>query len=590
MHHMTITGQSDIPQDITPGSWYLLPRNKWLIRCALVCLALVSFGPSWFGHISNSLDPGVYNDDALQQIWPFLKYRDPRLFQNDYIARYYLDCMPLGYKSLYILVAKVMDPRVFSKLVVYPLYVLFLFFMARIGRRLSGEIGMWVTIFLTLGIYLLLNRMTGGLPRSFALPLIALELMCLLEKRPFLLAVTVIISSLFYPVAAVIGGITLASWLLLLERRNRELPERWGLIKRVAVVFITGTITVACIYSTLHASSQYGNKIGSQSVKDFPELTHGGRYNPTDSYPFDPLWRAVVRPCIQMPMSKTTTWPILEDHANEIFIHKPVTLAHGILWTFWGLGLIVCLIRMWREPVFCRLLMFVLVCLLLYAVSRHIYPTLYMPMRYTSNMMMILLILLLPLAPIALGRWLEKRFHHLHMGKGVAIFLCIVGVLLFGKRGDAKTGYRIDNISHLPVMHFIGELEPDVMIAGWFLNPIDTIPYLENRSVLVSYELHQLFHRSYALEMRERTVAVINAYFPESLDDVTNLRETMGVTHLLVTRSHLKKVPQYFKPYFDYAKQRFPNSQMRQLLAEPLKSTVVYEDDYFILLDLRLIQ
>ncbi|HAI12055.1 MAG TPA: hypothetical protein DCM28_10150 [Phycisphaerales bacterium] len=538
-----------------------------------------------------ALNPYVFNDDALQQIWPFLKYYDPSLFKHDYIAQYYLDCMPLGYKGLYILVAKVMDPRVFSKVMIYPLYLFFVMIMARMARRLAGEIGMWACIFLLMSMVMTMGRMTGGLPRTFAFPLISLMLMCLLEKRPWLLALTVVMGSLFYPVAAVIGGVSLACWLLLLDRRNRDLDEAcWGLRKRIILVGATGILTVACVSPTLNAASQYGNKIDAQAVKDFPELTVGGRYNLIDSYPFEPLWRSVARPCVNFPMRQGKPWPILGTWGKDTLIYKQITLSHCLLWTFWGVGLLLCLVRAWRDPVYCRLVMYVFICMVLYVVSRAIYPTLYMPARYTEYMLVILLMLMVFLAPVSIGHWIAIHFKHKCLSVSVTIVLCVSGVLSQVNRGDAKSGYKVIDIYTHPVMNVLGNLEPDVMIAGWFLNPIQAVPYLHERSVLVSYELHQLFHRFYALEMRARTLAVIDAYYAQSVEDVKRLRDKMGVTHLLIQRSHFKHTARYFWPYHIYIYERFKQTKMPTLLAGPLKTAFVYEDEHFILLDLRQIQ
>ena len=569
---------------------FLFLKSIWLVRIFLLALIVVSFGPAWMGHVNYyALNPYAFNDDAIQQIWPFLKYYDSSLFKHDYIAQYYLDCMPLGYKSLYFLVAQMLDPRIFSKLLTYPVFLFFLVIMARIARRLAGEIGMWTCIFLLMSMAETLGRMTGGLPRAFAFPLISLVLMCLLEKQPRLLAMTVILGSLFYPVSAVIGGISLACWLLLLEKRNRELDEEsWGLRKRIILVGATGILTVACVYPTLNSASKYGSKIGANDVRDFPELAERGRYARKDSYPFLSLSHSVGRPCFQFPLSSGKSWPILGTWAKDTHIYNHVSLAHGVVWTLWGVGFLLCLVRIRRDPVYCRLVMFVFICMVLYVFSRAIYPTLYMPARYTDYMLGILLILILPLAPVAIGQWIGIKSRQL--GQSVMLILCVVGVLLLGNRGDAQSGYKILEYDKYPVMKVLGDLDPDVMIAGWFMYPTQSVPYFLQRPVLIGYEVHQVFHRFYALEMRARTLSVVDAYYSQTVEDVKKLRENMGVTHLLIHRSHLKHTAKYFKPYHTYVYKRFKRSKMKDLLDGPLKSAISYQDQQFILLDLSLIQ
>ena len=70
-------------------------------------------------HIARSLEPSVFADDARQHIYPFFRFVDSTLLPNDYVADYYLDCMPLGFHALYALTAPLIDPAVSSKAIVY---------------------------------------------------------------------------------------------------------------------------------------------------------------------------------------------------------------------------------------------------------------------------------------------------------------------------------------------------------------------------------------------------------------------------------------------------------------------------------------
>jgi hypothetical protein len=51
-------------------------------------------------HIDRGFEPRFFGDDVRQQIYPFFRYVDSSLFPNDYIADYYLDCLPLGFRAL----------------------------------------------------------------------------------------------------------------------------------------------------------------------------------------------------------------------------------------------------------------------------------------------------------------------------------------------------------------------------------------------------------------------------------------------------------------------------------------------------------
>ncbi|MFG0249385.1 MAG: hypothetical protein ACF8OB_10900 [Phycisphaeraceae bacterium JB051] len=542
------------------------------------------------GHIQHSLSSNAFSEDALQQIWPFFKYQNPELFKDDYIGQYYLDCMPQGYKALMIGLAQLGDLRILSKCLIYPLLALILVVMARNGRTLAGEIGMWMAIVCVLGFDIYLLRMVGGLPRSFALPLLALVLMALLEKRPLLLAVTTVVASLFYPVASVIGGITLTCWLLLLDQRNRDLPQAWKpLPKRIALIGVAGVLSLACILPTMYQSSAYGRKIDKHAVDQFPELARGGRYLPSDSYPFDTVARTVLRGTIDVAQPKGGTWPGIGRLAESQLTDKGIRVKHVVFWFFCATGLIVCIVRLFKDPAFCRLLLFVLICMTLFVLAKPVYPSLYMPGRYSEYMIYLVSILLLPLLPTSVELGLKKRASLKRLGPFVSVGLCVLIVLIVTRRGDDKAGYNILLKPQASVLSVLPELEVDAKLAGWFGYPLQLVPYLYKRPVLVSFELHQVFHESYALAMRERTVAVIEAYYPNSLQDVLNLRDNMQVSHFLITRNHLRKAPTYFKPYGRYVQQRFTQSKMSELLEGTLKPAIIFEDELYVLLDLRLI-
>ncbi|MHC4446758.1 MAG: hypothetical protein ACYSXF_02990, partial [Planctomycetota bacterium] len=91
-------------------------QRRPLVEFAIVIVGLtILFVPALAKHAANASDDLRFNDDSRMQIWPFLRYHDPALFQDDPLAQYHLDCMPIGYKLLYRGWALIADPRVLSK-------------------------------------------------------------------------------------------------------------------------------------------------------------------------------------------------------------------------------------------------------------------------------------------------------------------------------------------------------------------------------------------------------------------------------------------------------------------------------------------
>ena len=146
------------------------------------------YAGSLVDHARYAWQPFHANDDARQQIWPFLRYHDPQLLRGDFIAAYYLDSLPPGFWSLYRLAATVVDPRIASKALPYVELLIVLLALGTAAWRLGGATAAWGTMALALSTGVLLDRLAGGLPRSFAFPLMAASAAALVHGRPWILA------------------------------------------------------------------------------------------------------------------------------------------------------------------------------------------------------------------------------------------------------------------------------------------------------------------------------------------------------------------------------------------------------------------
>ena len=92
---------------------------KRLLGVASVVVPLfllgVVFGPSLLGHVRQSFSPVMINEDACQHVAPYLQYSMPQVFRDDYIARYFEACHPVGYRAIMRVGAWAMTPQRFSQ-------------------------------------------------------------------------------------------------------------------------------------------------------------------------------------------------------------------------------------------------------------------------------------------------------------------------------------------------------------------------------------------------------------------------------------------------------------------------------------------
>src|SRR5262245_29417292 len=114
--------------------------------------------------LHQALKPNRVNDDALQQIFPFFEYFGSSAFSGDYIARYYLDCYPVGYWALYAATAKLgVDPTVLSRALPIPMWMLSVAFIGFAANRLAGKFAAFAAMALALGSNAIMERIGGGL-------------------------------------------------------------------------------------------------------------------------------------------------------------------------------------------------------------------------------------------------------------------------------------------------------------------------------------------------------------------------------------------------------------------------------------------
>jgi hypothetical protein len=250
---------------------------------------IVLFSPALVGHFRTSIDPFVLNDDARQQIWPFLRYRDPALFQEDYLADYQIAQYPLGYYALYRFSAPLIDPRLLSKLVPYLTLGVLLASVAAAAWRLAGPAAAWGSLILCLSADTYLAEMAGGLPRAFGHPVVALTGAALVAGRPALLAATACLGmALYYPVG-LLGGAALAI-LLALPPGWTGLGEKWTRRRRLGTVLVAAALSLAIALPSLLALRPFGPPLGPADVVEYPEAGESGRLQGHDVVQRLPLW------------------------------------------------------------------------------------------------------------------------------------------------------------------------------------------------------------------------------------------------------------------------------------------------------------
>jgi hypothetical protein len=213
-----------------------------------------------------------------------------------------------------------------------------------------------------------------------------------------------------------------------------------------------------------------------------------------------------------------------------------------------ALGGWICLA--WKQPNSRRLLMLGVAAIIGHTIAIATAPLFYLPQRYVAYPVPILTTVMVATGAAGYLTVLRSRVRGRH---ALSFAIALAAAPLFacvGGRGSRVAGLNIDLRQSKGFYAELAALPKDAMIAAWPSGVVDNIPYAAHRQVLVNFECHQSFHVKYTLEMRDRTEAIIAAYFANSPGPLEALRDKYRVTHLLIDLAHFRgDTPRYFKPF-----------------------------------------
>ena len=255
----------------------------------LVVLALgVLFWPGIQHHWKLAQDPYFVPFDASHVIPPFFKFHRNDPTPTNYIKEYYLNALsPPLYKASIWVGGQFADVRHFQLAMLYLTYAVFIGILGRLGWLLGGATLSFAVMALTITAWCFIGLgFLGATPRMYAYPVIALILYSLICDRPQLLAVTVIVSGMLYPIVATIGGLCLACWMLLKPLSALGTVSQWRGSRRLATMILTSFLTLAGLLPMWLDSQPYGRRVIAADIRLYPEAGPDGNYRVYDQLPY----------------------------------------------------------------------------------------------------------------------------------------------------------------------------------------------------------------------------------------------------------------------------------------------------------------
>ncbi len=473
----------------------------------------------------------IVQDDARYHIVWLQRLIDPDLFPNDVMADYYSAIQGVGFRSFYSLAASVgIEPLAFAKIVPLLLALVATFYLFWVALYILPVpiCGALTTIILNQNIWIR-DDLSSASPRAFVYPLFAAFLYYLLRDSKVLCLVSLGLLSLFYPQMALVSVGILTLRLVRWDGLTPKLPKggqeyRFWLVAAV----MTGG---ALLLFSHQVAQQAGRLTSLAEMKAWPEFQPNGRgayYGmPFLSFWFDglsglrfPLYPPIIWLGAMLPL---VVWKVPR------FFHKAFPLSKVITTDVRILGqLLVSSIGF-------------------FFLSHIIFPTLYLPSRYSFYSTRFLLIVasgvMLSLVMQCWVGWLIRQwrrwqrwslfdFARIAVSVGFAIAVIVAPSIppIFLKGQSWEVGQTQE------IYDLIARSPKDSMTASLVREINDDIPAFSQRSVLVGREFALPYHVEFYSVMKQRAEDLVKAQYSPELADVQSFIETYSIDQWIVAK------------------------------------------------------
>ena len=510
--------------------------------------------------------PRVIDDDARQHVYWTYRFQDNTLFRHDPLTALFASpkVAPTGYQALYALGARVMDPLLFSQVLSLGLLFLCLWLFLRITQHLGCPHGSGFASCLFL-IYLLYSS-SGGLPKSFAFPLLLGGIYALLRSTFSGMAALLVVQSLLYP-PILFNTMALAAVMWWRGWWYRTDVHAW----RHLVVLGVGTALAAGVLLSVYVFAPrpaLGKMITRSEAMVMPEFGPHGR---TAFY-------------------SATVWQTLRNDRAGIGADRLCGFVIIIV-VMYGLGYPQRLVvpEIVRHMVWTSALLFGLAHAVLF--------TLHLPSRYVLYTLLLSALLVIAAnsraATTALAKrlpagvqalqWLRHRPGAWWCSLGMAACLFAYVQNRYIVYVDPLT-VRVDTVAR-QLYDYLQTLPKDALIAGHPLE-MDNVPLFARRQVLANQELSVPYYTGYYTEVRQRLLDSLAAYYADDPQQVKDFAQRYSVDYMVLHRQHFEpsfiKGRIYYEPFDSLIKQRLAGQRHFALLEGEVGERVYVQGPYIV--------
>lgn len=475
----------------------------------------------------------VVQDDARQHVVWLQRFIDPELFPHDLIADYFSGLAPIGFKTLYLLLAKVgLEPILVAKIlppilaIVTTIYI-YLFTLQILPIPITG----FISSVLINQLVWLNDDIVSATPRAFIYPLFAAFLYYLSINSLIPCLLLMLFQGLFYPHILLIEMLILSLRLLTINRTYTGIFSRITKIqltthKPTYIWWIAGMIVTAiALYPITQKPPELATTVTALQMRQMPEFNLNGR-SPFFGGGWLNYW-FVGSSGLSLPLFPTIVWiglllpwllskklPIIKLITNKITILSQVTIA--------------------------SLVMFFLAHLLL--------PKLHLPSRYTYHTLRFMLAISSSLVITVIIDSIKTKLHKKIKYKipfKLAEKIKLTTIILFSLIMmtipalpqifiDGYQGWKVGKDAE--IYQYLSQQPKDILVAS-LSKKANNIPAFSQRSILVGREFAMAYHPTYHNQIKQRTVDLLQAQYTSDNAILKSFINQYNINYILLDQT-----------------------------------------------------
>ncbi|WP_310833955.1 hypothetical protein [Aetokthonos hydrillicola] len=498
----------------------------------------------------------VAQDDAREYVFWMQRFVDPELMPHDLIADYFKSITPLGFSTVYKLMASLgIHPLLLSKIlpIVLGLIVTIYCFWLCLEILPVPIVGFIATLLLNQSLWFK-SDLVSATPKSFIYPLLLAFFYYLLRESWLIICLIIVLEGLFYPPLLLIS-----LGLLFIRSRNNYV---W-LIVMLGLGFL-----VMLPYAI--ASQKFGPVVSASQAWKMPEFWAQGRHPFFDNN-FWRFWFIGQHSGILPPLMPPLIW---------MGLFLPVIVRYPSRFPL--INLINTQVKILPQ--------IIIVSLTLFFAAHALILKLFFPTRYTVHTLRIVMAVAAAITLTVMLDGFLRVVKEQRRKWQLVLTLTLAATLVFYPHLSGRfptTDYRHSEES---VLYKFLQKQPKDTVIATLADEADNIPTFGQRSILVGREYALPFHLGYYSQIRQRTSDLIYAQYSQNLATAKQLIQKYKVNFWLLERTafeaqYLSKKTwlKSFQPAFTQALSNLEQSTT-PALARLIKDCSVLETQNFSLL------